>query len=87
MRTSFAIEHERSDPPNVEKNSIPLSYDFAILLVVIMKNKQTVYLKPKSNGSPKKSEGEIGAQSSSQSSDFNTTQAYENDDVKRSELK
>ena len=58
----------------------------AILLVVIMKNKQTVYLKPKSNGSPKKSEGETGIQSSSQSSDFKTTQAYENDDVKRSEL-
>ena len=58
----------------------------AILLVVIMKNKQTVYLKPKSNGSPKKSEGEAGTQSSSQSSDFKTTQAYENDDVKRSEL-
>ena len=58
----------------------------AILLVVIMKNKQTVYLKPKSNGSPKKSEGETGVQSSSQSSDFKTTQAYENDDVKRSEL-
>ena len=58
----------------------------AILLVVIMKNKQIVYLKPKSNGSPKKSESETGAQSSSQSSDFKTTQAYENDDVKRSEL-
>ena len=58
----------------------------AILLVVIMKNKQTVYLKPKSNGSPKTMDGETGAQSSSQPSDFKTTQAYENDDVKRSEL-
>ena len=58
----------------------------AILLVVIMKNKQTVYLKPKSNGSPKTPEGEAGAQPSSQASDFKTTQAYENDDVKRSEL-
>ena len=58
----------------------------AILLVVIMKNKQTVYLKPKSNGSPKIPEGEVGVQSSSQSSDFKTTQAYENDDVKRTEL-
>ena len=58
----------------------------AILLVVIMKNKQTVYLKPKTSGSPQALEGEVGAQSSSQASDFKTTQAHENDDVKRTEL-
>ena len=58
----------------------------AILLVVILKNKQTVYLKPKTGGSPKTTEGEVGNQPSSQSSGFKTTQAYENDDVKRTEL-
>ena len=57
-----------------------------ILLVVIMKNKQTVYLKPKSNGSPKASENQNGAKLPSQSPDLGATQAYENDDVKRTEL-
>ena len=57
-----------------------------ILLVVIMKNKQTVYLKPKSNGSPKASENQNDAKLPSQSPDLGATQAYENDDVKRTEL-
>ena len=51
-----------------------------------MKNKQTVYLKPKSSGDAKATEGQSGVQSLSQLSDFKTTQAYENDDVKRTEL-
>ena len=57
-----------------------------ILLVVIMKNKQTVYLKPKSNGGSKASENQKGAKLPSQSPDLGATQAYENDDVKRTEL-
>ena len=57
-----------------------------ILLVVIMKNKQTVYLKPKSNDSSKASENQNGAKFPSQSPDLVATQAYENDDVKRTEL-
>ena len=57
-----------------------------ILLVVIMKNKQTVYLKPKSNDGSKASENQKGAKLPSQSPDLGATQAYENDDVKRTEL-
>ncbi len=53
----------------------------AILLVVITKGKQTVYLKPKNNleTPPVKTAG-------SGSVEFIATQANENDDVKKTEL-
>ena len=57
----------------------------AILLVVILKGKQTVYLKPKKNN-----ENHLDAQplkaSGSSSVEFVATQANENDDVKKTEL-